>query len=125
MLALVPPDTYFQQAVTSTACDGAPRQPVHPPDNPRAWMVGVQLSFIILGLDIPFPFITIFYLLVATAIALTSNQEHCISRRLIFTHHVVFLACLLSLLTVLPPGEFPEHVCLWSTAASTLSSRNS
>ncbi|XP_026185251.1 atypical chemokine receptor 3-like [Mastacembelus armatus] len=115
LLALVAsiPDTYFLQAVKSMHHDGAVCRPVYPSNNPRDWMVGIQLSFIILGFAIPFPVITVFYLLLAAAIPPTSDQERRVSRRIILTYIVVFLVCWLpfhavllldtfSLLNVLP-----------------------
>ncbi|XP_010890372.1 atypical chemokine receptor 3b [Esox lucius] len=95
------PDTYFLQAVKSTHLDATLCRPVYPVDNPREWMVGIQLSFIVLGFAIPFPVITGFYLLLARAIAsadpagsgTNSNQERSTSRTIILTYIVVFLVC--------------------------------
>lgn len=115
LLALVAsvPDTYFLQVVKSTHYNGAVCRPVYPSHNPREWMVGIQLSFIVLGFAIPFPVIAIFYLLLAAAIPPSSDQERRVSRRIILTYIVVFLVCWLpfhgillldtfSLLNVLP-----------------------
>ncbi|XP_049426389.1 atypical chemokine receptor 3b isoform X1 [Epinephelus fuscoguttatus] len=103
LLALVAsiPDTYFLQAVKSSHNDGAICRPVYPPENPREWMVGVQLSFIVLGFAIPFPIIAIFYLLLAAVIPPSSDQERRISRRIILSYIVVFLVCWLPFHTVL------------------------
>lgn len=103
MMALVAsiPDTYFLQAVKSAHYDGAVCRPVYPPSNPKEWMVGIQLSFFALGFAIPFPVITIFYLLLATAIPPTSDQERRVSRRIILTYIVVFLVCWLPFHAVL------------------------
>ncbi|XP_044043516.1 atypical chemokine receptor 3-like [Siniperca chuatsi] len=92
-LAASVPDTYFLQAVKSSRHDGAVCQPVYPSANPRDWMVGVQLSFFVLGFAIPFPVIAVFYLLLAAAIPPGSDQERRISRRIILTYIVVFLVC--------------------------------
>ncbi|XP_071335610.1 atypical chemokine receptor 3b [Trachinotus anak] len=115
LLALVAsiPDTYFLQAVKSSHHNGAICRPVYPLTNPRDWMVGIQLSFIILGFAIPFPIITIFYLLLAKAVPPSSDQERRISRWIILIYIVVFLVCwlpfhavlmldTLSLLNILP-----------------------
>uniref|UniRef100_A0A3Q3Q134 G-protein coupled receptors family 1 profile domain-containing protein n=1 Tax=Monopterus albus TaxID=43700 RepID=A0A3Q3Q134_MONAL len=83
-LAASIPDTYFLQVVKSMHSDGAVCRPVYPSDNPREWMVGIQLSFIILGFTIPFPVIAVFYL-----------------RRIILTYIMVFLVCWLPFHAVL------------------------
>ncbi|XP_029282584.1 atypical chemokine receptor 3-like [Cottoperca gobio] len=112
-LAASVPDTYFLQAVKSAHYDGAVCRPVYPSHSPREWMVAVQLSFIVLGFAIPFPVIAVYYLLLAAAIPPSSDQERCVSRRIILTYIVVFLVCwlpfhavllldTLSLLNVLP-----------------------
>ncbi|KAF7658820.1 hypothetical protein LDENG_00007210 [Lucifuga dentata] len=112
-LAASVPDTYFLQAVEPPHSDGAACRPVYPSANSREWMAGIQLSFIVLGFAIPFPVIAIFYLLLAGAIPPSSDQERRISRNIILTYIVVFLACwlpyhsvllvdTLSLLNVLP-----------------------
>lgn len=100
LLALVAsvPDTYFLQAVKSTHFDGAVCRPVYPS---RDWMVGVQLSFIVLGFAIPFPVIAVFYLLLAAAIPPTSDQERCVSCRIILSYIMVFLVCWLPFHAVL------------------------
>ncbi|XP_030601431.1 atypical chemokine receptor 3-like [Archocentrus centrarchus] len=107
------PDTYFLQVVKSAHYDGTICRPVYPSSNPKEWMVGIQLSFSVLGFAIPFPVIAIFYLLLAAAIPPTPDQERRVSRRIILTYIVVFLVCwlpfhavllldTLSLLNVLP-----------------------
>ncbi|XP_027132252.1 atypical chemokine receptor 3b isoform X1 [Larimichthys crocea] len=92
-LAASVPDTYFLQAVRSAHYNGTVCRPVYPSDNPRAWMVGVQLSFIVLGFAVPSPIIAIFYLLLAAVIPPSSDQECRISRRIILAYIVVFLVC--------------------------------
>nr|XP_046238808.1 atypical chemokine receptor 3b [Scatophagus argus]XP_046238809.1 atypical chemokine receptor 3b [Scatophagus argus] len=103
LLALVAstPDTYFLRAVKSSHHDGSVCRPVYPPDHPREWMVGIQLSFIVLGFAIPFPVIAVFYLLLAAAIPPNSDQERRDGRRIILTYIVVFLVCWLPFHAVL------------------------
>ncbi|XP_036397101.1 atypical chemokine receptor 3b [Megalops cyprinoides] len=112
-LAASIPDTYFLQAVESAHSHNTLCRPVYPTDSPREWMVGVQLSFIILGFAIPFPVIAVFYVLLAGVISSSADPERRISRKIIFTYIVVFLVCwlpyhgvllvdTLSLLNVLP-----------------------
>ncbi|XP_022059439.1 atypical chemokine receptor 3a [Acanthochromis polyacanthus] len=103
LLALVAslPDTYFLRAVKSTHGDAMLCRPVYPEENPREWMVGVQLSFILLGFVLPFPVIAVFYALLAKAFNRSSSssssspveQERRVSRRVILAYIVVFLAC--------------------------------
>ncbi|KAM9343858.1 atypical chemokine receptor 3a [Pholidichthys leucotaenia] len=104
LLALVAslPDTYFLRTVKSTHGDAMLCRPVYPEENPREWMVGVQLSFILLGFVLPFPVIAVFYALLANAFTRNSSssslsssveQEHRVSRRVILAYIVVFLAC--------------------------------
>ncbi|XP_026217320.1 atypical chemokine receptor 3b [Anabas testudineus] len=100
-LAASVPDTYFLQAVKSSHYDGAVCRPVYPTNNPREWMVGIQLSFIVLGFAIPFPVIAVFYLLLAAAVTPSSDQERHVNRRIILTYIVVFLVCWLPFQTVL------------------------
>ncbi|KAF3688251.1 Atypical chemokine receptor 3 C-X-C chemokine receptor type 7 [Channa argus] len=115
LLALVAsiPDTYYLQVVKSMHYVGAVCRPVYPSHNPREWMVGIQLSFIVLGFAIPFPVIAVFYLLLAAAIPPSSDQERRVSRLIILAYIMVFLICWLpfhavllldtfSLLNVLP-----------------------
>ncbi|KAG9339522.1 hypothetical protein JZ751_023664 [Albula glossodonta] len=87
------PDTHFLHAVKSTHSDSILCRPVYPADSPREWMVGIQLSFIVLGFAIPFPVIAVFYVLLAGAISSSTDQERRISRKIIFTYIVVFLVC--------------------------------
>ncbi|KAM4711330.1 atypical chemokine receptor 3-like isoform 1-T1 [Anableps anableps] len=103
LLALVAsvPDTYFLQAVRSPHRDGVVCRPVYPSENPRDWMVGVQLSFFVLGFAIPFPIIAIFYLLLAAAIAPSSDPARRVSRRIILAYILVFLVCWLPFHAVL------------------------
>ncbi|XP_042369563.1 atypical chemokine receptor 3-like [Plectropomus leopardus] len=100
-LAASVPDAYFLQVVKSSHHEGTVCRPVYPADNPRDWMVGVQLSFIALGFAIPLPVIAIFYLLVAAAIPPSSDQERRVSRHIILTYIVVFLVCWLPFHAVL------------------------
>ncbi|XP_064166526.1 atypical chemokine receptor 3-like [Anguilla rostrata] len=95
LLALVAslPDTYFLRAVKSEHSDSTFCRPVYPADSPRDWMVGIQLSFIVLGFAIPFPVIAFFYALLAGAISSSADQERRISRKIILTYIVVFLVC--------------------------------
>ncbi|KAM9347551.1 atypical chemokine receptor 3a [Symphorus nematophorus] len=103
LLALVAslPDTYFLRAVKSSHGDTMLCRPVYPAENPVEWMVGVQLSFILLGFVLPFPVIALFYALLATAFTRSSSssssstveQERRVSRRVILAYIVVFLGC--------------------------------
>lgn len=104
LLALVAslPDTYFLRTVKSTHGDAMLCRPVYPEENPREWMVGVQLSFILLGFVLPFPVIAVFYALLASAFTRSSTsaspstsveQERRVSRRVILAYIVVFLGC--------------------------------
>ncbi|XP_071374472.1 atypical chemokine receptor 3-like [Centroberyx affinis] len=106
LLALVAslPDTYFLRTVRSSHGDTMLCRPVYPEDNPREWMVGVQLSFILLGFVLPFPVIAVFYALLARALTPSSSsssssssstveQERRVSRRVILAYIVVFLGC--------------------------------
>lgn len=105
LLALVAslPDTYFLHTVKSTHGDSMLCRPVYPEENPIKWMVGVQLSFILLGFVLPFPVIAVFYALLARAFSRSSSssssssaaleQERRVSRRVILAYIVVFLGC--------------------------------
>lgn len=102
LLALVAslPDTYFLQTVKATHGDTMLCRPVYPEEHPREWMVGVQLSFILLGFVLPFPIIAVFYILLAGAFTVshsssstTVEQERRVSRRVILAYIVVFLGC--------------------------------
>ncbi|XP_076603759.1 atypical chemokine receptor 3-like [Chaetodon auriga] len=104
LLALVAslPDTYFLHTVKATHGDTMLCRPVYPEENPREWMVGVQLSFILLGFVLPFPVIAVFYALLASAFTRSSSsssssstveQERRVSRRVILAYIVVFLGC--------------------------------
>lgn len=90
-LAASVPDTYFLHAVRSPHRDGAVCRPVYPSENPRDWMVGVQLSFSLLGFAIPFPIIAIFYLLLVAALPSSPDPECRMSRRTILSYILVFL----------------------------------
>lgn len=95
------PDTYFLQTVKATHGDTMLCRPVYPEEHPREWMVGVQLSFNLLGFALPFPIIAVFYLLLAGALPSSSSycssstveQERRVSRRVILAYIVVFLGC--------------------------------
>ncbi|XP_029936701.1 atypical chemokine receptor 3-like [Myripristis murdjan] len=107
LLALVAslPDTYYLRAVKSSHGDTMLCKPVYPEENPREWMVGLQLSFILLGFVLPFPVITVFYTLLARALSLSSSASSCsssssvveqerrVSCRVILAYIVVFLGC--------------------------------
>lgn len=101
LLALVAslPDTYFLRTVKSAHGGTMLCRPVYPEDNPREWMVGVQLSFILLGFVLPFPVIAVFYALLAKAFIHSSSssssveQERHVSRKVILAYIVVFLGC--------------------------------
>nr|UOF75628.1 CXCR7 [Bostrychus sinensis] len=95
------PDTYFLRTVKSSHGDLMLCRPVYPEENPRDWMVGVQLSFILLGFVLPFPVIAVFYALLARAFTRSSSssssssveQERRVSRRVILAYIIVFLGC--------------------------------
>lgn len=102
LLALVAslPDTYFLRTVKSSHGDTVVCRPVYPEANPREWMVGVQLSFTLLGFVLPFPVIAVFYALLARAFnrsssssSSTLDQERRVSCRVILAYIVVFLGC--------------------------------
>ncbi|XP_064800276.1 atypical chemokine receptor 3-like [Oncorhynchus masou masou] len=101
LLALVAslPDTYFLRALKSSQGEVVLCRPVYPEEHPREWMVGVQLSFILLGFIIPFPVIALAYALLAKALSSSSSsssaveQERRVSRRVILAYIVVFLGC--------------------------------
>ncbi|XP_028255595.1 atypical chemokine receptor 3b [Parambassis ranga] len=100
-LAASLPDTFFLQAAKSAHQDGAVCRPVYPSGNPWGWMVGVQLSFFVLGFAIPFPVIAVSYLLLAAVIPPGSDQDRRVGRRIILTYIVVFLVCWLPFHAVL------------------------
>ncbi|XP_028291901.1 atypical chemokine receptor 3a [Gouania willdenowi] len=85
------PDTYFLHTVKSTHGEAMLCRPVYPEDHPREWMVGVQLSFILLGFVLPFPVIAVFYAMTSSSSSV--EQERRVSRRVILAYIVVFLAC--------------------------------
>lgn len=105
LLALIAslPDTYFLRTVKATHGETTLCRPVYPEENPREWMVGVQLSFNLLGFVLPFPIIAVFYILLARAFTRSSSssssasstveQERRVSRRVILAYIVVFLGC--------------------------------
>uniref|UniRef100_A0A1A7X6K2 Chemokine receptor 7b n=1 Tax=Iconisemion striatum TaxID=60296 RepID=A0A1A7X6K2_9TELE len=106
LLALVAsmPDTYFLRTVKSAHGDTMMCRPEYPEESHREWMVGVQLSFILLGFALPFPVIAVFYALLARVFTHSSSsssssssspveQERRVSRRVILAYIVVFLAC--------------------------------
>ncbi|XP_020355351.1 atypical chemokine receptor 3-like [Oncorhynchus kisutch] len=101
LLALVAslPDTYFLRALRSSQGEVVLCRPVYPEEHSREWMVGVQLSFILLGFIIPFPVIALAYALLAKALSSSSSsssaveQERRVSRRVILAYIVVFLGC--------------------------------
>lgn len=98
------PDTYFLRTGKSSHGDLMLCRPVYPEENPRDWMVGVQLSFILFGFVLPFPVIAVFYALLARAFTRSSSsssssscasveQERRVSRRVILAYIIVFLGC--------------------------------
>lgn len=105
LLALIAslPDTYFLRTVKATHGETTLCRPVYPEENPREWMVGVQLSFTLLGFVLPFPVIAVFYILLASAFTHSSSslssasstveQERRVSRRVILAYIIVFLGC--------------------------------
>ncbi|XP_037542418.1 atypical chemokine receptor 3a [Nematolebias whitei] len=106
LLALVAsiPETYFLRTVKSAHEDSMICRPEYPEESHREWMVGVQLSFILLGFLLPFPVIAMFYALLARAFSRSTSsssssssspveQERRVSRRVILAYIVVFLAC--------------------------------
>ncbi|KAK1165948.1 atypical chemokine receptor 3-like [Acipenser oxyrinchus oxyrinchus] len=112
-LAASIPDTYYLKTTINLISEETSCRPAYPGHSFREWMVGIQLSFIVLGFAIPFPIIAIFYILLARVISSSSDQDRRISRKIIFTYIVVFLVCwlpyhavllidALSLLNVLP-----------------------
>lgn len=103
-LAASLPDTYFLQAVRSSHSDSITVcRSVYPGPEPRDWMVGVQLSFIILGFLVPFPVLAVSYLLLARSILPLQEQqeeeeeqqerERRLSRNILLSYIVVFLLC--------------------------------
>ncbi|XP_038126856.1 atypical chemokine receptor 3-like [Cyprinodon tularosa] len=96
-LAASIPEAYFLQAVRSPHRGGAVCRPVFPSENPRDGMVGVQVSFLVLGFVVPAPIITVSYLLLAAGLPPGSDQ----TRRLIRSYVVALAACWLPFHTVL------------------------
>uniref|UniRef100_A0A8C1JPX8 Atypical chemokine receptor 3a n=1 Tax=Cyprinus carpio TaxID=7962 RepID=A0A8C1JPX8_CYPCA len=94
------PDIYFLQSVKSQHSNLTLCHPVYPQDNSLQWMVGIQLSFVVLGFVIPFPVIAVSYALLANALASSSShspsnsdQDRSLSRKVILMYIVVFIAC--------------------------------
>ncbi|XP_051998557.1 atypical chemokine receptor 3-like [Xyrauchen texanus] len=96
------PDTYFLESVKSLHSHMTLCRPVYPEDNPLQWMVGIQLSFVVLGFAIPFPVIAVSYTLLANTLTsssfssnspLSADQDRSVSRKVILTYIVVFTAC--------------------------------
>ncbi|XP_051566355.1 atypical chemokine receptor 3-like [Myxocyprinus asiaticus] len=96
------PDTYFLQSVKSQHSHVTLCRPVYPENNTLQWMVGIQLSFVVLGFAIPFPVIAVSYALLAntmTSSSFSSNspssgdQDRSVSRKVILMYIVVFTAC--------------------------------
>ncbi len=94
------PDTYFLQSVKSLHSHVTLCHPVYPQDNPLQWMVGIQLSFVVLGFVIPFPIIAVSYALLANTLGSSSShspsngdQDRSVNRKVILTYIVVFIAC--------------------------------
>ncbi|XP_056322017.1 atypical chemokine receptor 3a [Danio aesculapii] len=121
------PDTYFLQSVKSQHSHVTLCFPVYPQENPLQWMVGIQLSFVVLGFAIPFPIIAVSYALLANTLASPSthspsngDQDRSVSRKVILMYIVVFIACwapyhavlladALAMLGVLPLGCSSEN----------------
>ncbi|KAK6485251.1 atypical chemokine receptor 3-like [Huso huso] len=74
-LAASIPDTYYLKTGTNPISEETSCRPAYPGHSFREWMVGIQLSFIVLGFAIPFPVIAIFYILLARVISSSSDQE--------------------------------------------------
>ncbi|KAG2458781.1 atypical chemokine receptor 3-like [Polypterus senegalus] len=91
-LAASSPDLYFLTTAPGPSGETFCR-PAYPQGTFREWMVGIQLSFVILGFAIPFPVIAIFYILLAGAITSSSDPERRLIRKVILTYIVVFLVC--------------------------------
>ncbi|XP_028821761.1 atypical chemokine receptor 3a [Denticeps clupeoides] len=97
LLALIAsvPDTYFLKVVKASQADASLCRPVYPEHSPQEWMVGIQLSFVVLGFAVPFPVIAVSYALLARTLAScsTGDQDRRLSRKVILTYIVVFLLC--------------------------------
>ncbi|XP_072518334.1 atypical chemokine receptor 3a [Salminus brasiliensis] len=88
------PDTYFLQSVKSLHGNVTLCHPVYPQNNPMEWMVGAELSFVVLGFAVPFPVIATSYARLVSASAPSNcNQGRSVSKKTIVTYIVVFLAC--------------------------------
>ncbi|XP_007246100.3 atypical chemokine receptor 3 [Astyanax mexicanus] len=88
------PDTYFLQSVESLHNNVTLCHPVYPQNNPMEWMVGIELSFVVLGFAVPFPIIATSYTRLANALTSSNcDQGRNISRKTIVTYILVFLVC--------------------------------
>lgn len=97
------PDTYFLQSVESSLHGNVSYcLPIYPENNPMKWMVGIQLSFVVLGFAIPFPVIAVSYALLASVLnSSNGTQGRSITKTLILTYVLVFLICWVPYHTVL------------------------
>ncbi|XP_036444136.1 atypical chemokine receptor 3a [Colossoma macropomum] len=88
------PDTYFLQSVKSVHSDVTLCRPVYPENNQMEWMVGLQLSFVVLGFAVPFSVFATSSVLLASALASSNRDPDCsVNKKNILTYIVVFLAC--------------------------------
>ncbi|XP_005997465.1 atypical chemokine receptor 3b [Latimeria chalumnae] len=95
------PDTYFLQIIAEPFTNDVYCRVTYPLEYFWEWLVGMELLCIVLGFVIPFPIIAIFYILLASAITASSDQERKTSRKIIFSYVIVFLVCWLPYHTVL------------------------
>ncbi|XP_066502725.1 atypical chemokine receptor 3-like [Hoplias malabaricus] len=88
------PDTYFLQTAESLNGEITLCIAVYPGSSPKEWMVGLQLSFVILGFAIPFTVIAGSNILLVKALA-SSNRtpDPSITKKNILAYSMVFLAC--------------------------------
>lgn len=85
------PDTYYLKTVSSnneTYC-----RSLYPEENAKEWLVGMELSSVVLGFLIPFPVISIFYCLLARTLSTSNDQERKNNGKIILSYVVVFLVC--------------------------------
>ncbi|KAI4901431.1 hypothetical protein NFI96_001513 [Prochilodus magdalenae] len=88
------PDTYFLQSVKSVHSNVTLCHPVYPENDPVEWMVGMQLSFVVLGFGVPFPIIATSSALLAMALASSDrDRERSASKKNLLTYVLVFLGC--------------------------------
>ncbi|KAL7854039.1 hypothetical protein AOLI_G00208830 [Acnodon oligacanthus] len=88
------PDTHFLQSVPSVHGDMTLCRPVYPENNQMEWMVGLQLSFVVLGFTVPFSVFATSSALLANALASSNRgRDRSVSKKNVLTYIVVFLAC--------------------------------